>query len=34
VLPEDYAMAEQQELILKPTLLHGGAGVVPGWLTE
>ncbi|MFG1914976.1 hypothetical protein [Micromonospora sp. NPDC048898] len=27
----DYAIAEQGELILKPTLLHGGMGVVPGW---
>ncbi|MET7712494.1 hypothetical protein [Streptomyces sp. NPDC005407] len=27
----DHAMAEQHELILKPTLLHGGQGVVPGW---
>jgi hypothetical protein len=27
----EYAIAAQQELILKPTLLHGGSGVVPGW---
>lgn len=33
-LLEDYAVAEQQELILKPVLLHGGLGVVPGWQTE
>ncbi|HEY7143968.1 MAG TPA: hypothetical protein VH637_06945 [Streptosporangiaceae bacterium] len=30
----DYAMAQQEELILKPVSLHGGSGVVPGWLTE
>jgi hypothetical protein len=28
---EPYALREQRELILKPTLLHGGTGVVPGW---
>lgn len=28
-----YALAQQQELILKPTLMHGGVGVVQGWLT-
>ena len=27
----DHAVAEQHELILKPTLLHGGSGIVPGW---
>ncbi len=27
----DYARAEQSGLVLKPTLLHGGIGVVPGW---
>jgi hypothetical protein len=27
----EYAVAAQQDLILKPTLLHGGSGVVPGW---
>lgn len=27
----EYAIAAQQDLILKPTLLHGGSGVVPGW---
>jgi hypothetical protein len=30
----DYARARREELILKPTLLHGGSGVLPGWLTE
>lgn len=30
----DYALAEQRELILKPTLMHGGIGVVSGWLTS
>jgi len=32
-LPE-YATAEQHELILKPTLLHAGMGVVPGWMVD
>jgi hypothetical protein len=27
----EYALAHQDQLILKPTLLHGGIGVVPGW---
>lgn len=27
----EYAIANQAELILKPALLHGGQGVVPGW---
>ncbi|MFE6052607.1 hypothetical protein ACFQ6N_17775 [Kitasatospora sp. NPDC056446] len=26
-----YAEEHQQDLILKPTLLHGGSGIVPGW---
>lgn len=26
-----HAVAQQHELILKPTLLHGGSGIVPGW---
>jgi hypothetical protein len=26
-----YALARREELVLKPTLLHGGAGVVAGW---
>jgi hypothetical protein len=30
----EYALARREELILKPTLLHGGSGVLPGWLTE
>jgi len=30
----EYAVAGREDLILKPTLLHGGKGVVPGWLTE
>ncbi|MFE5818115.1 hypothetical protein ACFQ6S_32480 [Streptomyces sp. NPDC056479] len=30
----DHALANQHELILKPTLLHGGQGVVPGWSPE
>lgn len=30
----EYALAQREELILKPTLLHGGSGVRPGWLTE
>ncbi|MEO7262075.1 MAG: hypothetical protein ABI047_12595 [Jatrophihabitantaceae bacterium] len=34
VLLEDYAIAEREELILKPVMLHGGAGVVPGWQTS
>jgi hypothetical protein len=34
VLLEDYALAEREELILKPTLLHGGSGVIPGWQTD
>ncbi|MBP2705471.1 hypothetical protein JOL79_16795 [Microbispora sp. RL4-1S] len=28
---ESRALAEQHDLILKPTLLHGGNGIVPGW---
>ncbi|MEO7261906.1 MAG: hypothetical protein ABI047_11735 [Jatrophihabitantaceae bacterium] len=31
---EDYAVAEREELILKPVMLHGGSGVTPGWQTE
>ncbi|GAA0438556.1 hypothetical protein [Streptomyces luteireticuli] len=30
----DHAMAAQHELILKPTLLHGGQGVIPGWSSD
>jgi hypothetical protein len=29
-----YAIEHRDELILKPTLLYGGIGVLPGWLTE
>lgn len=29
----EYAIAEQQELILKPTMMHGGQGIAAGWLT-
>ncbi|MEP6525723.1 MAG: hypothetical protein ABJA86_01055 [Nocardioidaceae bacterium] len=31
---EEYALAEQQELILKPTLMHAGIGVTPGWIVS
>ncbi|MGI8665029.1 MAG: hypothetical protein ACR2N4_03205 [Jatrophihabitans sp.] len=34
VLLEGYALTERSELILKPTLLHGGTGVIPGWQTS
>lgn len=27
----DYLRAHQQELLVKPSLLHGGLGVTPGW---
>jgi hypothetical protein len=27
----EYAVASQAELILKPVLMHGGQGVLPGW---
>lgn len=30
----EYAISEREQLILKPTALYGGKGVVPGWLTE
>ncbi len=29
-----YALARQSNLVLKPTLMHGGIGVVPGWTTS
>src|SRR5690606_33338658 len=29
-----YAIAHREELILKPTGGHGGAGIVPGWRTD
>ncbi len=28
-----YCVAHREDLVLKPSWLHGGAGVVPGWLT-
>lgn len=30
----EYAISQQNELILKPTLLHGGTGVIPGWQAD
>lgn len=30
----EYALAEQARLVLKPTTLHGGQGVVLGWQTD
>ena len=27
----DYALSHQDDLVLKPALLHGGVGVLPGW---
>jgi hypothetical protein len=30
----EYAIAEREHLVLKPTALHSGAGVIPGWLTS
>jgi glutathionylspermidine synthase len=29
----EYAISEREQLILKPTALYGGKGIVPGWLT-
>lgn len=29
-----YARAHQEDLILKPIMLHGGAGIVPGWRVD
>lgn len=29
-----YALAEREHLVLKPTALHSGAGVIQGWLTS
>lgn len=26
-----YAQAHQHDLVLKPTLMHGGIGIIPGW---
>ena len=34
VLLEDYVISAREELILKPVMLHGGAGVVAGWQTS
>ena len=34
VLLEEHAISQREELILKPTLLHGGSGVIPGWQAE
>jgi hypothetical protein len=31
---EEYALANREELVLKPTALHGGDGVLLGWLTD
>jgi hypothetical protein len=31
---ERYALANREELVLKPTALHGGDGVLLGWLTD
>ena len=30
----EYARANRAELVLKPAAMHGGIGVVPGWLTD
>jgi hypothetical protein len=30
----EYATAERENLILKPTAMHGGLGVTAGWLTQ
>jgi hypothetical protein len=30
----DYVLENRAELILKPTQLYGGAGIVPGWKTD
>ena len=30
----EYAIAEREHLVLKPTALHSGAGVIEGWLTS
>lgn len=30
---ERYVLAQQHDLVLKPTLLYGGKGIVPGWLS-
>jgi hypothetical protein len=30
----EYAAGNRENLILKPTALHGGLGITPGWLTD
>jgi hypothetical protein len=30
----EYALGEREHLVLKPTALHSGAGVIQGWLTS
>lgn len=30
----EFALTSQQELIMKPTMMHGGLGIVAGWLTD
>ncbi len=30
----EYARAHQRDLLLKPTLMHGGIGIVPGWTVD
>ena len=30
----EYAIAERESMVLKPTALHSGAGVIQGWLTS
>jgi len=30
----EYARAKRPELVIKPTAMYGGIGVVPGWLTD
>ena len=30
----EYATAQRENLILKPTAMHGGLGVTAGWLTD
>lgn len=30
----DYVCSWREELIIKPTLMHGGIGIVPGWATS
>ncbi|MGE5829618.1 MAG: hypothetical protein ACM30G_14860, partial [Micromonosporaceae bacterium] len=30
----EYALAQREELVLKPTMMHGGIGVVLGWMVD